>query len=130
MQRYAGGGASERAAFASRDAFLAALVPSYLSIDTDGRVIRFDSFSKVIAPGCRVGWITAPDAIADTCCRQAESSIQSPSGISQIALHKLLEDWGHEGYIDWLLHIRESYSARRDVLVHACELHLPREIAS
>lgn len=35
---------------ASHADFLASLVPSYLSMDTDGRVMRLDSFSKVIAP--------------------------------------------------------------------------------
>lgn len=39
--------------------FIDALVPSYLSIDTQGRVIRLDTFSKTVAPGCRLGWITA-----------------------------------------------------------------------
>lgn len=33
--------------------FLAALEKSYLAIDVSGRVIRFDTFSKPIAPGCR-----------------------------------------------------------------------------
>lgn len=42
--------------------FLDSLVPSFLSMDTDGRVIRLDAFSKILVPGCRVGWITAqPD---------------------------------------------------------------------
>lgn len=39
--------------------FLDSLVPSYLSMDVDGRVVRLDTFSKTIAPGCRLGWITA-----------------------------------------------------------------------
>jgi DNA-binding transcriptional MocR family regulator len=39
--------------------FLDSLVPSFLSIDTDGRVVRLDTFSKTVAPGCRLGWITA-----------------------------------------------------------------------
>lgn len=44
--------------------FLDSLVPSFLSIDTDGRVVRLDTFSKTIAPGCRLGWITAqPDLV-------------------------------------------------------------------
>ncbi|KXN66054.1 PLP-dependent transferase, partial [Conidiobolus coronatus NRRL 28638] len=34
------------------------LLPSLLSIDVDGRVVRMDSFSKVIAPGLRTAWIT------------------------------------------------------------------------
>jgi DNA-binding transcriptional MocR family regulator len=44
--------------------FLDSLVPSFLSTDTDGRVIRLDTFSKNLVPGCRLGWITAqPDII-------------------------------------------------------------------
>lgn len=39
--------------------FIDSLVPSYLSMDVDGRVIRLDTFSKTVAPGCRLGWITA-----------------------------------------------------------------------
>ncbi|KAI5284785.1 Aromatic/aminoadipate aminotransferase 1, partial [Ascosphaera atra] len=50
MQKYKGGGVSENKAFASHDEFIASLVPSYLSIDVDGRVIRLDSFSKILAP--------------------------------------------------------------------------------
>ena len=38
--------------------FLDSLVPSYLSVDTEGRVVRLDTFSKTVAPGCRLGWIT------------------------------------------------------------------------
>lgn len=37
--------------------FLDSLVPSYLSVDTDGRVIRLDTFSKTVAPGCRLVFI-------------------------------------------------------------------------
>ena len=31
---------------------------SFLSVDTDGRVIRLDTFTKVLAAGFRIGWIT------------------------------------------------------------------------
>lgn len=35
-------------------------VASYLSMDTDGRVLRFDSMSKILSSGLRVGWATGP----------------------------------------------------------------------
>src|SRR5438270_3271993 len=34
---------------------LKSLIPSFLSLDTDGRVVRLDSLSKVLAPGIRLG---------------------------------------------------------------------------
>ena len=115
---------------ASHADFLKSLVPSYLSLDVDGRVMRLDSFSKVIAPGSRVGWITASEQIVERYRQHADVSTQSPSGMSQLVLFKLLdEQWGHPGYLDWLLHIRAEYTARRNVLLDACELHVPKSIA-
>ena len=35
-------------------------VPSYFSMDVDGRVLRFDSMSKILSSGLRVGWATGP----------------------------------------------------------------------
>ena len=111
--------------------FLKALVPSLLSMDTDGRVMRMDSFSKVIAPGSRTGWITASEQIVERFVRHYEVSCQNPSGISQVILHKLLDDtWGHEGYLDWLINLRLEYTRRRDGMVKACEEFLPRSVAS
>ena len=39
---------------------LSDLGPSFLSLDVDGRVVRLDTFSKCLAPGFRLGWVSAP----------------------------------------------------------------------
>jgi aromatic amino acid aminotransferase I len=115
----------------SRDAFLQSMIPSFLSMDVDGRVLRMDSFSKVISPGSRVGWITASEQVIERYKMHVDASTQGPSGISQLVLFKLLDEhWGHAGYIDWLMHIRGEYTKRRNVIVAACETHLPRDIVS
>ncbi|RDL34658.1 Uncharacterized protein BP5553_07786 [Venustampulla echinocandica] len=116
---------------ATNDAFLNALMPTYVSMDIDGRVMRMDSFSKVVAPGSRVGWITASEQIVERFVRHNESSNQNPSGISQMVLFKLLdESWGHDGYLQWLRNLRLEYTRRRDIIIAACEKHLPQEIVS
>ncbi|OJD40785.1 aromatic amino acid aminotransferase [Diplodia corticola] len=113
------------------DQVLEMVVPSYLSMDTDGRVVRMDSFSKVICPGARVGWITASQQIVEQYKHHADTSTQSPAGLSQLALFKLLdEQWGHAGYLDWLLHIRREYTRRRNFTLAACERYLPRRVVS
>lgn len=115
----------------SHEEFLSTLVPSLLSMDVDGRVMRMDSFSKVISPGSRVGWITASEQIVNIYKMYADVSTQGPSGISQLLLFKLLDEhWGHEGYLDWLIHIRLSYTQRRNVILDACERFLPRSVVS
>ncbi|PNS21837.1 Aromatic amino acid aminotransferase [Sphaceloma murrayae] len=131
MQPYTGPDAPDVPLPASHADFISSLVPSLLSLDTDGRVMRLDSFSKVIAPGSRVGWITASAQLIERYIRHADLSTQSPSGMSQLVLYKLLDEhWGHAGYLDWLIHMRLEYTRRRDVMLAACDAHLPREIVS
>jgi aromatic amino acid aminotransferase I len=131
MQPYTGANAPDVPPPASHEEFLEALVPTLLSMDVDGRVLRMDSFSKVIAPGTRTGWITASEQIVERFIRANETSVQNPSGISQIVLYKLLdESWGHGGYLQWLFHLRMEYTKRRDSILAACEKYLPRDVVS
>ncbi|KAK8050798.1 L-kynurenine/alpha-aminoadipate aminotransferase [Apiospora phragmitis] len=120
------GGESTTNGDADVEAFLRTLVPSLLSLDTDGRVMRHDSFSKVVVPGARVGWVTASEQVIERYIRHAECCSQGPSGFSQAVLYKLLdEEWGHAGYLRWLAHVRDEYAARRDAILGACEKYLP-----
>lgn len=131
MQPYTGPDAPDVPPPASHAEFLERLVPSYLSMDIDGRVMRLDSFSKVVAPGSRIGWITASAEIVEKYSKHADLSTQNPSGMSQLVLFKLLEEhWGHAGYLDWLIHIRMEYTKRRDAILQACARHLPTEVMS
>ncbi|KAI1264123.1 aromatic amino acid aminotransferase-like protein [Xylariaceae sp. FL1019] len=124
-------GAVDPSANQSTEGFLKSLIPTMLSIDVDGRVLRMDSFSKVIFPGSRAGWVTASEQIIERYIRHAECSSQGPAGTSQAILYKLVDDaWGHEGYLRWLMHTRYEYTKRRDALLDACEKHLPKDVVS
>ncbi|KAJ0415672.1 pyridoxal phosphate-dependent transferase [Aspergillus carlsbadensis] len=112
--------------------FLDSLVPSYLSIDTDGRVVRLDTFSKTIAPGCRLGWITAQPAVIERISRITETSTQQPSGFVQAMVADLIlgqqvddesvssrskektpkEGWQMDGWVRWLEGLRAGYEHR------------------
>ena len=131
MSPWKGVDASPQVPPSSHEEFLSSLVPSYLSIDIDGRVMRLDSFSKVIAPGSRCGWVTASEQIIERFIRHQEVSTQNPSGISQIILYKLLDEtWGHSGYLDWLIDLRMHYTKRRDILLAACDQYVPQQVAT
>ena len=104
--------------------FLDQLIPSFLSIDVDGRVIRLDSFSKTIAPGCRLGWITAQPSICEQLFRVTDGTSQQPSGFVQAIVTQLLGEfetdssapgtagWGLEGWVRWLEGLRSTYERR------------------
>lgn len=115
----------------SVEQFARALIPSYLSIDTDGRVFRMDSFSKIIAPGTRMGWVTASEQVIERMVRAHEVSVQNPSGFSQIAIFKLLHDtWGHVGFVKWLRHLQKEYTRRRNTMFDSFERYLPHQVVT
>lgn len=45
-------------------------------MDTDGRVIRLDSLSKLVAPGMRMGWVSGPSAFIEKYMLLQESTAQ------------------------------------------------------
>lgn len=111
--------------------FLASLPPSYLSIDTDGRVMRLDSFSKILAPGTRMGWVAASEQMIERFIRHSETASQGPSGFSQAIVYKLVDEkWGHTGFLNWLQRLQAGYTDRRDVMMSAFDKFLPKLIVS
>ncbi|CAC5367255.1 AADAT [Mytilus coruscus] len=73
-------------------------VPSFLSMDTDGLVLRMDTVSKVVSAGIRIGVLTGPSPLIDVFICNIETSVQQTSGLSQQFLLALLKKWGYEGF--------------------------------
>ncbi|KAF4304735.1 Aminotransferase class I/classII [Botryosphaeria dothidea] len=113
--------------------FLDSLVPSSLSIDYQGRVVRIDTFSKTVAPGCRLGWITAQPALIERILRLTETSTQQPSGFVQAMIAELVmgpqskgdggqggakdgSGWDVSGWVRWLEGLRGNYERRMNAM--------------
>ena len=118
--------------------FLDSLIPSYLSVDTDGRVVRLDTFSKTIAPGCRLGWITTQPALIERFLRICETSTQQPSGFVQSMVAQMImgpkpssdggrgggsdgKGWGVAGWVRWLEGLRGVYERRMQTMCQILE---------
>jgi aromatic amino acid aminotransferase I len=100
-------------------AFLKSLPPSFLHFDTDGRVIRFDTFSKTSCPGSRLGWITSSPIFIERLTRIAECGTQAPSGFATALTLTMLHHWGWDGYVRWLRGIKANYRMKRDWMLDA-----------
>ncbi|KAF9296099.1 hypothetical protein BGZ88_000741 [Linnemannia elongata] len=107
-------------------------MPSLLSMDTDGRVIRLDTFSKTLAPGCRVGYMSMNARFCDIMQYHNEVTIQQPSGFAQAILAEMLvSHWGQEGYTRYLTeNVRTEYLKRSQHLQTALKTHLNPKQAS
>lgn len=97
---------------------------SFLSLDTDDRVIRFDSFSKTVSAGLRLGFATGPIAFIERMNLHLQVTTMHSSGISQLIVHELLASWGYEGYLKYVEGVKAFYKGRRDNILRAAEKYL------
>ncbi|EJD05708.1 L-tyrosine:2-oxoglutarate aminotransferase, partial [Fomitiporia mediterranea MF3/22] len=99
--------------------FLSTFPPTFLSMDTEGRVIRIDSFSKIIFPGMRLGWLTSNQMFAHKLEVLTDSSTQHPHGIGQAFMAEMLSEsgWGMHGYLKWVSSLCVDYQRRRDLFL-------------
>lgn len=97
---------------------------SFLSLDTEGRVLRFDSFSKILSSGLRVGFVTGPKELLRRIELQIQTSTMHASSLSQVILYNVLNEWGFEGFKNHLNQIKEFYRTRRNYTLEVVEKHL------
>lgn len=98
----------------------------------DGRVMRVDSFSKVLAPGMRLGWVTASPAFTERLVVYTDSSTMHPHGFGQSFILELLgpRGWGIDGFVRWAHSLCADYRARRDKFLAKFHELVPAELAS
>lgn len=96
-------------------------IPSLHSYDPDS-VVYLGSFSKMFAPGFRIGWAAAPPAIRQKLVLASESAVLSPSMVGQMAISGYLRDY------DWYSQVkvfRAMYEERCNAMLSALEEFLP-----
>ncbi len=92
------------------------------AMDSEG-VVYLGSFSKILSPGLRVGYVLAPPAIREKLILANESAILSPATFAQMMVSEYLSlsDW--QGQIDTY---RKLYATKRDAALEALAQYLPR----
>src|SRR5690606_29844719 len=91
-----------------------------------------DSFSKTLAPGCRVGYVTCNSQFAQVLQNHCEVSTQQPSGFSQTILSEMLNHhWGQEGYSKYIKEtVRVEYYRRCQFLLNCFKTCIDPRFAS
>ncbi|KAG8985139.1 hypothetical protein FRB90_004923 [Tulasnella sp. 427] len=103
--------------------------PSYFQLEKEvngpiGHVIRFDSFSKVLSAGMRLGFVSGPTPIVNAINILSSTSTLHPSTLSQAVANCLLSHWGYDGFQQHVNYIASVYCRKRDLFAAAMRRHL------
>ena len=96
-------------------------LPSIFSFDKAGNTIYAGSFSKILSPGVRIGWVSGPKDIIRQMAvfKQAVDLCSSP--ITQV----LTYEYCRKGYLDsHLPNIVQDYRVKRDAMEESFRKHL------
>ena len=88
----------------------------------DDNVIYMGSFSKILAPGFRVGYVLAPPAIRDKLVLAQESALLCPSSFTQFMISEYLSHADWQKQIDTF---RGVYRERKDAALSAVREFMP-----
>jgi len=100
-------------------------VPTLYSLDDQRQVVLLGTFSKIFAPGFRMGWVLAdPDIIEKIVTAKQSTDLCSPP-FSQRVLARFMQ----KGYlIDNIEKIIKIYRQKRDWMIEAFEEYMPEGV--
>jgi DNA-binding transcriptional MocR family regulator len=107
-------------------------VPSILALEVrrrgsieNARAVYCGTFSKVLAPGLRVGWIVGPKALIRRLVLIKQASDLNSATINQMVMHRMAE----AAFDAQTARARGHYRSRRNWLLAALEQHMPAGVS-
>ena len=101
------------------------LPPTMIELDGGQNVVYTSTFSKVIAPGLRVGWVIGHEALIEKLVQAKQGMDLHTSTFNQLLVLELLRRGIWEKQIPRL---RGAYRERRDAMLQALEKHFPKDV--
>jgi 2-aminoadipate transaminase len=90
--------------------------------DARDRTVLLGSFSKVMAPGLRIGWLRAPAALRRACAVAKQSADLHTPTVTQLAAARYLADRDLDAHV---ARVARAYAERRDAMLAGLPAALP-----
>ena len=97
--------------------------PSLYELAPSGTVIRLGSFSKILAPGLRLGWLQAWPELVEQCVNSG--LLDSGGGVNHFTAHVVAAFLDLDLLNPHIAMLRDAYGKRRDALLAAMTIYLP-----
>ncbi|MGZ5346893.1 MAG: aminotransferase-like domain-containing protein [Solirubrobacterales bacterium] len=94
------------------------------ALDGGDYVLYLGTFSKILSPGIRVGWVAAPPPVLEKIGLGKQSSDLCTSTLAQYFVREYFGEGSWREYVDVLVGI---YRARRDTMLDALSTHFPEQ---
>jgi 2-aminoadipate transaminase len=98
-------------------------IPTLYSLDADF-VLYAGTFSKILSPGVRIGWLVAPPPVLHQLALGKGSADLCSSSVSQ---YFIAEYFRSGPWMNYVRSLSELYRRRRDVMLDAMAEQFPRE---
>ncbi len=100
-------------------------IPPIKSLDKKGRVIYTSTFSKILAPGFRLGWVITSKEILDKFIQAKQATDLCTNTFSQYIAYEYI----HGGYLDTQIQqIKKIYKRNRDIMIESLLKEFPKEV--
>jgi DNA-binding transcriptional MocR family regulator len=100
--------------------------PPLKALDPAGFVIYVSSFSKILCPGLRIGWVAAPLPVIQHLVRARQLADLHAPTLSQLLIERLLTSSALAEHVRTL---REAYVRRRDAMAAALRREAPEGVS-
>lgn len=97
-------------------------VPPLKSFDRTGHVVYLSTFSKIVAPGLRTGWVVADAAVRSKLIVAKQAADLHTSSLDQLVLERYLRDFDNAAHVE---KIRAAYGSRYAAMDEALRAAMP-----